>query len=84
MRAVITVEEFVALESQGNPILRKKPNRVLVPPTIFLLASGESDKSKVLAMAIINVIRLKEEDDDKTIEHKEDEAQGMELLLAFL
>ena len=85
MRAVTTADEFAALESNGNVILRKKPNHILVPPTIFLMAHGESDiESKALAISILNVLRIEEDDDDETIEHKEEEAQAMELLLAIL
>ena len=86
MTSTTTADEFAALESQGNIILRKKPNHILIPPSIFLLIDGSSDvRSKDLAIEIINAIRVDpEEDDADEAERKETEAKDLELLFAIL
>ena len=86
MRAVSTADEFAALEFQGSTILRKQPNHVIVPPTLFLMVKGESNvQAKELAMAIIAAIKVDQTgDDDALIDHKDEEAEAMELVLAML
>ena len=86
MRNAMTADEFAALEPQGNVILRKKPNHLLIPPVLFLQMDGASDiRSKDLAITIINVLRVDpDEDDDEEAARKETEAQEFELLLAIL
>ena len=86
MREATTADGFAALVTQGNDILRQKPNHIVVPPTIFLLANGENDvRSKDLAIGILDAIRIDPEDDDEEeVERKEKEAEGMELLLSML
>jgi hypothetical protein len=86
MREATTADGFAELVAQGNVILKKKPNHILVPPTIFLMADGETDvTSKNLAINIIDAIRIDPEmDDDEEMARKEGEAQGLELLLAML
>ena len=86
MRNATTADDFAALEPQGNVILRKKPNHILIPPVIFLQIDGASDvRSKDLAIIILDAIRVDpDEDDDEEAARKETEAQELELLLAIL
>ena len=86
MRDVTTADEFAALEPQGNVILRKKPNHILIPPVLFLQIDGASDiRSKELAITILDVLRFDpDEDDDEEAARKDAEAQDFELLLAIL
>ena len=83
MRNAMTADEFAALEPQGNVILRKKPNHMLIPPVIFLQLDGASEvRSKDLAITILNVIRSDpDEDDDEEAARKDTEAEELELLL---
>ena len=74
MRAVSTADEFAALESQGSTILRKQPNHVIVPPTVFLMVKGENNVlSKELAMVIIARIKVDQTGDDDALIDQKDE-----------
>ena len=86
MLAAGTADEFVNLEAQGNTILRQKPNHIMLHPVVFFIANGEATvRSKELAIAVIENLRVDpEEDDEEEAEKKGKEATGMELLLAML
>lgn len=86
MLGVATSDEFAELEPQGNAILRKKPNHMLIPPAIFLLVEGANTvRAKELAIAIIAATRIDpEEDDEEEAERKRTVAKEWELTLAFL
>ena len=86
MLEAVTADEFANLEAQGNTILRQKPNHVMVHPAVFFIADGAASvRSKELAIAIIDNLRVDlEEDDEEETDKKGKEAAGMELLLATL
>ena len=81
-----SADAFVALDPAGNTILHQKPNHVMIHPAVFFLANGSANvRSKELAFAIIESVRLDpEEEDEEEIEKKENEAKALELLLATL
>ena len=86
MLAAGTADEFVNLEAQGNTILRQKLNHIMLHPVVFFIANGEATvRSKELAIAVIENLRVDpEEDHEEEVEKKGKEATGMELLLAML
>ncbi|KAI2504386.1 hypothetical protein MHU86_10065 [Fragilaria crotonensis] len=86
MTGATTGDEFASLVSQGNVILRQKPNLFLIHPAIFHLAKGAPTvRSRELAIKIIDALRVDpEEDDEEEVERKLSDATNLELLLGML
>jgi hypothetical protein len=80
-----SVEEFAALEPEGNNILDRLPNHCFITPVTFLTVEGSKRlASKDLALHLIEAFQKSVEDDDDISVEKEDEAAGLEGILAML
>ena len=67
MLDVASSDAFVDLEAQGNTILRQKPNHIImIHPAVFFIADGAvTVRSKELAIAIVENLRVNPEEDDE-------------------
>ena len=80
-----SAEEFAALEPEGNNILDRLPNHCFITPETFLTVEGSKRlASKDLALHLIEAFQKSVEDDDDISVEKEDEAAGLEGILAML
>ncbi|KAI2498102.1 hypothetical protein MHU86_16412 [Fragilaria crotonensis] len=78
-------EEFAALEPEGNNILERLPNHCFITPETFLQVKGAKLlAAKDLAFHIIEKFQQSVEDDDEISVEKEEEASGLEGILATL
>ena len=77
--------EFAELEAEGNDILDRLPNHCFITPEMFLKVKGSKRlAAKELAFHLIENFQNSVEDDDEISVEKEDEASGMEGILAML
>ena len=86
MLAAGSADEFADLEADGNEILLKRPNHLLISPQVFVLAEGaRTASSKELAFGLTSLLAFAEDDDSEEVGEKEAEREWVEeLLLASL
>ena len=77
--------EFANLEAEGNDILHRLPNHCFITPATFIGVGGSKRLSaKELAFHLIDEFQSSVEDDDELSAGKEEEAAGLEGILAML
>ena len=80
-----SANEFAGLEAEGNDVLDRLPNHYFITPDTFLKVKGSKRLSaKDLAFYIIEHFQESVEDDDVLSAAKEEEASGLEGILAML
>ena len=80
-----TANEFAELEAEGNDILDRLPNHCFITPETFIETKGSKQISaKDLAFYLIEKFQSSVEDDDEISVEKEEEASGLEGILAML
>ena len=78
-------EEFRALEAGGNAILEEYPNHCLIIPEVFATVKGSKRlDSESLAYNMIEAFQMSVVEDDELSVEKEEEAAGLESILALL
>ena len=77
--------EFSELEAEGNYILDRLPNHCFITPETFIKTKGSKlISSNDLAFYLIEKFQSSVEDDDEISVEKEEEASGLEGILAML
>jgi hypothetical protein len=80
-----TPDEFGTHEVEGNAILEEYPNHCLITPEVFATVKGSKRiDSNTLACRMIESFQLSVVDDDELSVEKEEEAAGLENVLALL
>ena len=78
-------DEFAALEPEGKDILDRLPNHCFITPETFLQVEGSKRlAAKDLAFYLIETFQQSVEDNDEISVEMEDEAAGLEGILAML
>ena len=80
-----SANEFAGLEGEGNDILDRLPNHCIITPDTFIKTEGSKQiSSKDLAFYLIEKFQNSVEEDDEISVEKEEEAAGLEGILAML
>ena len=80
-----SADEFAGLEGEGNDILDRLPNHCFITPDTFIKTEGSKQiSSKDLAFYLIEKFQSSVEEDDEISVEKEEEAEGLEGILAML
>ena len=80
-----SADDFANLEAEGNDILDRLPNHCFVTPEIFIGVEGSKRLlAKDLAFHLIDEFQSSVEDDDEISAGKEEDAEGLEGILAML